>query len=57
MEVEFALEDKSVEFVRVGTFKWVGFLEFGFGEGVIGCDNLFDSLGKCSNFCIGICGT
>ena|SRR5882724_6740714 len=55
-EVEFALEDEGAEFVRVGTIEWVGFPEFGFGTVVTGHDNLFDSLGKCSNFCIGVCG-
>ena len=41
-EVEFALEDKSVEFSGVRTIEWVGFLEFGFEAGVICFDNLVD---------------
>jgi len=57
LEVEFALEDKIMEFVGVGTIEWVGFLEFGFGVGVICIDNLVNSLGKCSNFTIRNCCT
>ena len=57
LEVEFALEDKSVEFVRVGTIKWVRFPEFGFGMGVTSHDNPFNSLGKSSNFTIRDCNT
>jgi len=34
-EIEFALEDKSVECVGVGTVEWVRIPEFGFGVGVI----------------------
>ena len=55
MEVEFSLEDKSVEFARVRTVEWV-FPEFGFGVGVICFDNLVNSLGKCCSFSIKICG-
>ena len=55
MEVEFALEDKSVEFVRVGTVEWVKFLEYGFGAGLI-CFYSLISLGKCCSVSIGISG-
>ena len=55
LEVEFSLEDKGVEFARIGTVKWVRFPEFGFGVGVVCFDNLVNSLGKCCSFSIGIC--
>src|SRR5882724_3285498 len=56
-EVEFALEDESVEFSGVRTIKWIGFPEFGLGTGVVGFENLVNSLGKCISFSIGTSGT
>jgi len=56
-EVEFALEDKSAEFLGVRTIEWIRFPEFGFGAGVVCFDDLVDSLGKCISFNIMTSGT